>query len=206
MIAGDPMPRDDAGFCEWTVPLAAEERDNTGLRLGLDISSGTLLTGGDNISSSRPSTIGSRALPSLAWLPPLVELILAVALGRMKRRSDGTLLVGGAVTVAPPRVKPFTGATSDCRDVRLVLVGALAGPIEVRLAILGLPLIAGTEGFGIAEVVPMLGVEFPDDVVDPKCLIDDLVGDYGKHQLPHRRTACLICLPSTILMQPRPWP
>lgn len=75
------------------------------------------------------------------------------------------------VTLVGP-ANPLTGPAIDCLDERIVEAGADGGPIEGRAA--RRPV---AESFCI--VVEMLwGVEFPDDVVEPRCLVGDFVGDW----------------------------
>lgn len=67
--------------------------------------------------------------------------------------------------------EPFTGLVIDCLEERTFEAGAEGGPIDGRVVRAPMTVECWTE----EDVVG--GVVFPEDVVESRCFVGDLIGD-----------------------------
>lgn len=89
--------------------------------------------------------------------------------GRMDIRFDDAREEAEVILVG--LANPFMGPVVDCLDKRGLEACADGGPIEGRYT-------RGPVAEAFCTVEETLGgVELPDDVVEPRCLIGDFVGD-----------------------------
>ena len=120
--------------------------------------------GGDRASGSEDSAGDSWMLSMLCWLSPLTEPSLSLAVGRIESLSKGPRDTDEDVWLEG-LVEPFMVPAMEGR-------GALGGgPIEVRF-------VGGSMDFrAVVGAVVVPGVDLPEKVVEPGCLVGDLSGD-----------------------------
>lgn len=153
-LEGGDLPRLDAGR------LIPEIWDNGEVTASFDRSSRDSDTGGgESASGSGDSASDSWILSMLFWLSPLTESGLSPAtLFEGPRDKDEDVWVDGLT-------EPFIVPAIEGR-------GALGGgPIEVRF-------VGGSMDFrAVVGAVVVPGVDLPEELDEPSCLVGDLFGD-----------------------------
>lgn len=173
-LAGEPLPRDDAGETLYLSMPAV--RDTLGLISG-DRAFGSSLSTEEAGSSLRVSlTVEPFARLPLNWLK--VGLWIP---GRTPGRGASGALAPVVFAAAIPGLLPAAVfVANEFLDVR---VGGGGGPIEVGLfpPVVGLDLAIVVEA-GLAPGVEVRGVDAPEVADDPSCFVGDFVGDCRSFQ------------------------
>lgn len=164
--AGGDRPRDEAGLSDKVVGLKGEALDIDELGGLIGSSSWTSEIGGDTTSGSTLSAGESWPSLALCWLSPPADPSRSFIPSRVGRICEGALEREEDVVLeglAVPFMFPVIEGREDLEG----------GAIDVRG-----PLVGGSIDF-LAVVDGVLArVELFDDVLEPSCLVGDLLGDF----------------------------